>query len=45
MKCLKKIEDNLSKQFLSIFEEKNELTVNKTSEPFDYFLKRKRIIK
>ena len=34
-----KLENNISKEFLSIFEEKEELTVNKTSELFEYFLK------
>jgi hypothetical protein len=36
---LEKLKDNLSKEFLSIFEEKNELTVNKTSEILEYYLK------
>ena len=36
---LEKLKDNLSKEFLSIFEEKNELTVNKTSEFFENYLK------
>jgi hypothetical protein len=36
---LEKLKDSLSKEFLSIFEEKNELTVNKTSELFENYLK------
>ena len=34
-----KLKDSLSEKFLLIFKEKNDLTVNKTSEIFEYFLK------
>ena len=33
------IKDNISKEFFLIFEKKNELTVNKTSDIFEYYLK------
>ena len=36
---IEKVKDNLSKEFLSIFKEKNDLTCNKTSEIFIYYLK------
>jgi hypothetical protein len=36
---LEKINDNISKEFLSFFKEKNELTINKISEIFEYYLK------
>ena len=36
---LKNIKDNVSKEFLSIFEEKEELIVNKISELFEYYIK------
>ena len=36
---LEQLKNNLSKEFLSIFEEKKELTVNKTTDFFEYYLK------
>ena len=36
---LQKLENNVSQEFLDIFKEKDELTVNKTSDIFEYFLK------
>ena len=34
-----KLKGNLSKEFLSVFKDKNDLTANKTSEIFEYYLK------
>ena len=36
---IEKLKDNLSKEFFTIFEDKNDLTINKTSEIFEFYLK------